>query len=205
MIAEGKMLQNGTLSDADLVRSFQGGRKEAFDALVIRHKDKVFNLCFRFLGDYQEAGDAAQEIFIKVYQSLKRFRFESAFSTWVYRIAVNTCKNRLKSLEFRFKKRIMRIGNPESSEAHHPSVELVDGSSPMTELEQKERSLMIQRAIDSLADGKKTVVVLRDIEGLSYEEIANITGLNLGTVKSTLARARFDLRKRLRGVIQNGM
>ncbi|MFC1859017.1 sigma-70 family RNA polymerase sigma factor [Thermodesulfobacteriota bacterium] len=199
------MLQNGMLGDADLVRSFQGGRKEAFDTLVMRHKDKVFNLCYRFLGDYQEASDMAQEIFIKVYRSLKKFRFESAFSTWVYRIAVNTCKNRLKSLEFRFKKRIMRIGNPEPSEAHNPSVELADESSPMTELEQKERSLMIQRAIDSLPAKKKTVVVLRDIEGLSYEEIANITGFNLGTVKSTLARARFDLKERLRGMIQNEM
>ncbi len=83
--------------DAVLVRAIQAGDITAFDKLVLKHKDKLFNLVYWFLGDYQEANDCAQETFIKVFKSIKKFRFESAFSTWLYRIAMNTCKNRLKS------------------------------------------------------------------------------------------------------------
>ena len=188
--------------DAGMVRAFQAGSDAAFDRLVLKHKDPLFNLCYWFLGDYQEANDAAQETFIKVYRSLNRFRFESAFSTWLYRIAVNTCRNRLKSAEYRQRKNMVRLDNPGSSEGVDPSVEIGDESrSPLIELEKKERWVLIKKAIDSLPGEQKTVVALRDIQGLSYDEIVNITGLNLGTVKSRLARARLELRKKLRGVI----
>ena len=188
--------------DAALIRAFQAGKKAVFDELVLRHKDKLFNLCYRFLGDYQDANDSAQETFIKVYRSLKKFRFESTFSTWLYRIAVNTCKNKLKSSEYRHRKKMVRLDNPGKSEGAADSIEIRDETqSPLVELEKKERLMLIQNAIDSLPTEKKTVVVLCDIEGLSYEEIAHITGYGLGTVKSKLARARLDLRKKLRGVI----
>jgi RNA polymerase sigma-70 factor (ECF subfamily) len=188
--------------DAVMVSAFQAGNSAAFDKLVLKHKDRVFNLCYWFLGDYQETNDAAQETFIKVFRSLKKFRFESAFSTWLYRIAVNTCRNRLKSSDYRQEKRMVRFDNPGVSEGTRPSVEIGDESrSPMVELERKERRMLIMRAIDSLPTEQKAVVALRDIEGLSYNEIANITGFNLGTVKSKLARARLDLRDKLRGVI----
>ncbi len=191
-----------SLKDADLIKAFQAGDPGVFDELVRRHKDSVFNLCYRFLGDYQEANDSAQDIFIKVFRSLKKFRFKSSFSTWLYRIAVNTCKNRIKSLEFRFKKRMKRLDNQEMASGGNPSDELVDESqSPMLALEKKERSRIIQQAINSLAETKRTMILLRDIEGLSYDESAEVTGLNLGTVKSKLARARMDLREKLRGVI----
>ena len=83
--------------DALLVRAFNSGEKPAFDKLVLKYKDKVFNICYRFLNDYEEANDCAQETFVKIYRSLKNFRFESSFSTWLYRIAVNTCKNKITS------------------------------------------------------------------------------------------------------------
>ena len=89
--------------DDELVRAFQAGNRFAFDKLVRKHQDRIFNLCYRFFGDYQDANDFAQEVFIKVYQSLNKFRYESSFSTWLYRIAVNTCKNRLRSIEYRFR------------------------------------------------------------------------------------------------------
>lgn len=185
-----------------MVSAFQTGKDAAFDTLVLRHKDKVFNLCYWFLGDYHEANDAAQETFIKVFRSLKTFRLESAFSTWLYRIAVNTCKNRLKSSEFSQRKRTIRLDNPGVSKETPPSMEIADESqSPMIQLERKERWVLIKRAIDSLPPEQKAVVALRDIEGLSYDEIAQITGFNLGTVKSKLARARLGLRDKLRGVI----
>jgi len=188
--------------DAALIRAFQAGNKAVFDELVLKHKDKMFNLCYRFLGDYQDANDSAQETFIKVYRSLKKFRFESTFSTWLYRIAVNTCKNKLKSSEYRHRKKMVRLDNPGKSEGTTDSIEIRDKTqSPLVELEKKERLVLIQNAIDSLPPEKKAVVVLCDIEGLSYEEIAHITGYGLGTVKSKLARARLDLRKKLRRVI----
>ncbi len=188
--------------DAALIRAFQAGDKSAFDELVLNHKDKLFNVCYWFLGDYHEANDSAQETFIKVYKSLKTFRLQSSFSTWLYRIAVNTCKNKIKSLEYRYQKKMVRIDNPGDSEGGIPSIEIGDESlSPVREFEKRERLMLIKQAIDSLHPEQKTVVVLRDIQGLSYEEIVQITGFNLGTVKSKLARARLELRDKLRSVI----
>jgi len=188
--------------DAALVRAFQAGNKASFDELVLRYKDRLFNLCFRFLGDHQEANDSAQEVFVKIYRSLKRFRLESAFSTWLYRIAVNTCKNKLKSSEYRRKKKMVHLDNPGTVEGKTHVLEMRDDTqSPLLELERKERLNLIRRAIDSLPPAQKMVVVLRDLEELSYENIANITGYSLGTVKSRLSRARLDLRKKLVKVI----
>lgn len=188
--------------DAALVRAFQAGNKASFDELVLRYKDRLFNLCFRFLGDYQEANDSAQEVFVKIYRSLKRFRLESAFSTWLYRIAVNTCKNKLRSSEYRRKKKMVHLDNPGTVEGKTHVLEMRDDTqSPLLELERKERLNLIRRAIDSLPPAQKMVVVLRDLEELSYEDIANITGYSLGTVKSRLSRARLDLRKKLVKVI----
>ena len=189
------------MEDAELISTFMAGDKTAFDDLVIRHKDRIFNLCYRFLGDYQDANDTAQDVFINAYKALKRFRAESSFSTWIYRIAINTCKNRIKSREFRNRKQTKSLDNPRTAD-NNPSAEIVDESlSPMAKLEKKERSMLIQKAIDSLPKGKKVMVVLRDIEGLPYDEIARITGFSLGTVKSRIARARSDLREKLMGVI----
>jgi RNA polymerase sigma-70 factor (ECF subfamily) len=188
--------------DMVLIQAFQAGDKSAFDELVFNHKDRLFNVCYWFLGDYHEANDSAQETFIKAYRSLKTFRFQSSFSTWLHRIAVNTCKNKIKSLEYRYQKKMVRMDNPGDSEDGIPSMEIGDESqSPLKELEKKERLMLIKQAIDSLHPEQKTVVVLRDIQGLSYEEIAQVTGLNLGTVKSKLARARLELRDKLRSVI----
>ena len=188
--------------DAILIRAFQGGDKAAFDELVLKHQHKLFNLCYRFLGDYQEANDSAQETFIKVYRSLKKFRFKSAFSTWLYRIAVNTSKNKLKSAEYRQKKKMVPLDNPASLDHSSPAIRIRgETHSPAMELEKKERMRVIQEAINALPPEQKEVVTLRDIEGFSYEEIVEITGFNPGTVKSRLARARLDLRKKLRSVI----
>jgi RNA polymerase sigma-70 factor (ECF subfamily) len=188
--------------DAALIRAFHKGDKVAFDRLVLKHKDRLFNLCYRLLGDYEEANDSAQETFIKVYRSLKRFRFESAFSTWLYRIAVNTCKNKLKSSAFRQKRKMVPLDNPIPANLNSPGREIKDESpSPASALEKKERMRVIQEAINALPPEQKEVVTLRDIEGFSYEEVVEITGFSLGTVKSRLARARLDLRKKLRSLV----
>jgi RNA polymerase sigma-70 factor (ECF subfamily) len=188
--------------DAVLITAFQEGDRTAFDKLVLKHKNKVFNLCYWVIGDYQEANDTAQETFIKVFRSLKKFRFDSSFSTWLFRIAVNTCKNRLNSSEFRQKKKTISLDNPGDPATERSLSQIKDEApSPSIELERRERMMLIKEAIDSLPAEQKEVVVLRDIEGLSYDEIVDITGLNVGTLKSRLARARLNLRNRLRSVI----
>jgi RNA polymerase sigma-70 factor (ECF subfamily) len=185
--------------DAVLVKAFQTGDREAFDRLVIKHKDRVFTVCYWFLGDHAEASDYSQETFIKAFRSLKRFRFESAFSTWLYRIAVNTCKNRLKSSQYRKKKKTMSLNDLQCTTDCALQDAIPDRSpSPMGELENKMTRMKIYEAIDSLPPEQKTVVVLRDIQGLSYEEIVDISGFGMGTVKSRLARARSTLRDILR-------
>lgn len=173
-----------------------------FDELVLTHKDKVFNLCYRFLGDYEEANDCAQETFVKVYRSLKGFRRESSVSTWIYRIAVNTCKNRLTSAHYRGSKHMVRLDEPKETEDGERAVEIAGRSlSPAAELDRKEKGELIQEAINSLPPDQRVVAVLRDVEGLSYDEISETTGYNLGTVKSKLARARQELREKLKGLM----
>jgi len=188
--------------DEALVRAIQAGDMAAFDQLVVKHKDKLFNMVYWFLADYQEANDCAQETFIKVFKSIKKFRSESSFSTWLYRIAINTCKNRLKSSAYRWKKKTVPLENPESSEQGNRSYEIQnDSPSPENKLEKKEMLMMIQKAVNALPEEQNRVIVLRDIQGLSYQEIVDITGLNLGTVKSRLARGRLEIKHRLKGRI----
>jgi len=194
----------GALSREDtvLIRAIQTGDMAAFDELVLKHKDRLFNLVYWFLGDYQDANDCAQETFIKAFKSINRFRFESAFSTWLYRIAINTCKNRIKSTVYRWKKKTVSLEISNGSKNGNPCSEIVNGSpTPAIALEKKERMMWIQKAINSLPEVQNQVVVLRDIQGLSYQDISDITGLNLGTVKSRLARGRLELKNKLKGRI----
>ena len=196
-----KKADESSHADTMLIRTVQAGDMAAFDELVLRHKDRLFNLVYWFLGDYQEANDCAQETFIKAFKSINGFRFESTFSTWLYRIAVNTCKNRLKSSAYRWKKKTVSL-ETSGSKNGNPFFEIVNGSpTPVMALEKKERMIRIQKAINSLPEEQNQVVVLRDIQGLSYQDISNITGLNLGTVKSRLARGRLELKNKLKGRI----
>ncbi len=185
-------------ADNDLIGAFQAGDNSAFDDLVRKHQDRIFNLCYWLLGDYPEANDCAQDTFIKIFQNLANFRFESTFLTWAHRIAVNTCKNRLKSFHYRFSRKLVRLDNPGGSPGSVDAIADETGSPEMVH-EKKERRTLIHQAINTLAAEKKTVVVLRDIQGLSYEEIVKITGLNPGTLKSKLARARQELKSKLSG------
>jgi RNA polymerase sigma-70 factor (ECF subfamily) len=193
---------DGELKSKRLVQSFLSGDMNAFDRLIRMHQTRVFNLCYRFIGDYDDADDCAQEVFIKIHRSLGGFRFESNFSTWLYRVTVNTCKNRLKSLAYRLRSRRIRIDLARDPDIAARRAETSGNrSTPAIELIRKEIDLLIQKAVDALPVEQKTVVVLRDFDGISYEEIAEITGLPLGTVKSKLSRARLKLSEALRGKI----
>lgn len=187
------------LIDEALVLEFQAGNMAVFDRLVVRHRDRIFNLCYWLLGDYQEADEAAQDAFFKAYGGLLKFNRKAAFSTWLHRIAVNTCRNRLKSLAFRFKKMTRSLANGKQTGNGPPSTILQDHSpSPLEALERREDAELLERALARLPKDKRMVLVLREIEGLSYDQISEVTGLALGTVKSKLARARAALATRLK-------
>ena len=188
--------------DILLINNFISGDIRAFDKLVIKHKNIVFNLCFKILSDYEDAEDCSQEIFIKVYNALRNFKFKSSFKTWLYTIALNTCRNKLKTIEYRFKKKKISIDNELSPSGNPIEFPLPDAaSSPYNSLSDKQTENMIHKMINSLPDKHRILVILKDIEKKSYEEIVSITGLKIGTVKSILFRAREKLRTKLKGVI----
>lgn len=174
--------------DIACILDFQAGREQGFNRLALRHKDRVYGLCLRLLaGDSGEAEDAAQEAFLRAYRGLRGFRMEARFSSWLYRIAVNVCKNKMASPAWREARRHLDIDTAESG--------MEDASpSPDQVLEAKGRRERIEAAIVRLPEEQRVLVVLRDVEGRSYEEIAEATGLNPGTVKSRLNRGRAQLR-----------
>ncbi len=189
----------------DLVQAFLAGETDAFNRLIVFHQKIVFSLCLRLLGDYDDADDCAQEVFLKVHRYLKNFRFESSFRTWLYRVTVNTCKSRMTYLEYRMRKRKVKIGEEYKAEEGRENVLKDDSPSPLALLGRKELGRMIEKAIDTLSGTQRLVVVLKDVEGASYEQIAEITGLKTGTIKSKLSRARLKLRKVIKGMINDEM
>lgn len=188
--------------DVQLVERCQKGDRQAFDELVIRHQKRIFNLAYRLLGDYEEANDLAQEAFIRAYKKIKSFRREASFSTWLYCLATNLCRNKLR--QWQRKGRFQTVSLSDSSEPGGKEVihSLADPHPGPDEIyERKEQQALIQKAINSLGEEHRLVVVLRDIQGLAYEEIARIVDCSEGTVKSRLHRARNILKERLREVI----
>jgi RNA polymerase sigma-70 factor (ECF subfamily) len=160
----------------------------------------VYTMCSYLLGDADEAADQAQETFVKVYRSLKTFRFESSFSTWLYTIALNTCRNRLKSLSYRLRRKTVSLDD--TDETGRAVMQIADESCrPSGELEKKELMNHVRQAIAGLSVDHRTVIVLCDIKGLTYEEICRITGRDMGTVKSRISRARNELKARLKGYL----
>ena len=172
--------------------------ERAFNEVVRTHGDKVFSLVYRMIGNRAEAEDLAQEVFVTVFKTVDSFRGESKFSTWLLRIAANHCKNRIKYLSRRrtdagglddvAEERMSDVGRaPVQSQIHGPDVLL----------EAAELDQLMQRAIDTLDEEHRLLIVLRDVEELSYEEIGEITSLAEGTIKSRLHRARMTIKEYL--------
>jgi len=177
--------------------------KPPFDEVVDLYYDKVLNLAFRLMGDRDEAHDLTQEVFIHAYQAYDHFRGESEVFTWLYRITVNLAKNRYKQLQREREHRWEILEDTEEEEEEVEPFEWEDFKlSPETIIEQKELAEAIQKAIDELPEDQKFTLVMRDIEGLSYKEIAQIQGCSVEAVKSRLFRARSTLRKKLRPFLE---
>ena len=191
--------------DAKLVLACQrrGSRclEGPFRELYERFKDRVYNVCFRTTGNATDALDAAQETFGIVFRRVGEFRFQSRFSSWVYRIAVNASidlKRRSRTRRFASLETVQEAGNPDGSrfEINDESVEMPSASASRRELEEE-----IQRAILRLSPKLRQIVVLRYVEDLSYEEVAEVLGISLGTVKSRLSRAHEALDRELSPVL----
>ncbi len=181
-----------------LLRRLRDRDERAFRELIEAHRDRVFNITYRMLGNRAEAEDVAQEVFITVFKTIETFREESKFSTWLYRVTVNHCKNRIKYLARRHDRDRDELDDNMPQQINGAVTGLpVRAAQPDKALASVQMELLLQEAIANLDDDHRIVVVLRDVEDLSIEEICEITGLPDGTVKSRLHRARLVLRKKL--------
>lgn len=188
---------NRALGDDDIeyVVLCQKGDTEAFAVLVERHQKKMLNIAYRMTGSYEDACDVVQEAFLSAYRALKTFRSESRFSTWLYRVVVNHTKNRLQKLKTRSRHESQTIDDPPDMEGGRPFCQTTSGDVPLIEqIEKREMYEKMQECIGSLDEEHREVLVLRDIQGFSYDEIRDILKIPDGTVKSRLFRARIALK-----------
>ncbi len=190
-------------SDLVLVKRVQRGDKTAFDLLVRKYQHKVVKLVLRYVRNPAEAEDIAQEAFIKAYRALPQFRGDSAFYTWMYRIAINTAKNSLASRDRSPIRYDLDLTDPE--ESHGVQAKLQDPDTPEGMALTEEIRGIVNSAIDALPEELKTAIVLRELDGLSYEEIAAAMECPVGTVRSRIFRAREAIDKRLREVFEGGL
>lgn len=195
------MSMSGPEVDSELVARVQKGDKKAFDMLVIKYQHKIMNLISRFVKDKDEVMDISQEAFIKAYRALPSFRGESAFYTWLYRIAINTAKNYLVSQGRR----------PPGSDIDSVDAEQYDGGEALRDAGSPERLMfrdeikeIIFKTIEELPEDLKTAITLRELEGLSYEEIAEVMDCPVGTVRSRIFRARDAIDQKIAPLLEQG-
>jgi RNA polymerase sigma-70 factor (ECF subfamily) len=175
-------------SDTACVRRLQRGDTIAFEILVRRHEKAVFNLLYRMLGDYDDAAETAQEVFLSAYRAIGQFRGDANFSTWLYRIALNHAITRRKSTSTRQRRVVPIVGT-----------DIIDETQlgPAESLEKKELRERVQRALNDLAPEDAAVILMRDLQDIPYEDVARVLKVPVGTVKSRLHRARQALKARL--------
>ncbi len=178
--------------ESDLIKYAASGNLKAFDEIVKRYSDKVFRLCFYYFRNSSEAEDAAQEVFISVYKGLKSFRGESGLSTWIYRITVNQCKSVLRAVSYKknLEQKDIQDGTFSSELPSNIST-----ATPEEDYIKNETAGVITDAVKKLPEHMMEVIVLKDFDLKSYEEISEILSINIGTVRSRISRARVELKK----------
>jgi RNA polymerase sigma-70 factor (ECF subfamily) len=186
-------------TDQQLVERVQAGDKAAFNLLVLKYQQRVLKLVSRFVNDAAEAEDVAQEAFLKAYRALASFRGDSAFYTWLYRIAINTAKNALVSSRRRPVDFDLDLQDPEQ---YDRQAKLKEADTPEGVLLTEEIRTVVERAMEQLPEDLRTAIVLRELEGLSYEEIAEAMDCPVGTVRSRIFRAREAIDKKLKPLLE---
>lgn len=189
-----KMSERSNQTDRDLVKKAKAGQLKAFEDLMNKYERKVYSIAYRMTGNREDAEEVLQETFLSVYKSLSKFKGKSSFSTWLYRIAVNAALMKLR------KKKVETVSLDEpliSDDGNHLRREVVDWSTPEDLVEQKRLMEVISKAIDSLPNTYRAVILLRDGEGLTNSEVAKILKTSVPAVKSKLHRARMHLRSNL--------
>lgn len=191
-------------SDAELLQASRAGDSDAFGELVTRHQDRVYRLAFRLSGNPEDALEIAQESFLKAYRALGSFRGESAFYTWVYRIAINEFRSRRRFQSVRPAEMSLETASRTGDGENRPGLKEQlpsDCPGPVEEAVRVERKALVERALAQLDSEQRAIIVLRDIDGRDYEEIADILDCPRGTVKSRLHRARMALKELLSGTL----
>lgn len=189
-----------SLEDAQLVSHAKAGEKAAYAELVRRWQTRVYSQCLRQLGEKSIAEEITQDIFLSIFRALPRFREEAKFSTWLFRIVINHCKNRRMYQQRRHRRGHEPIeGNNEEMPRELPTSDL----NPEQELQKKRLRALLQTALGKLEEKQKQILILRDVQGLSYDEISDILDIPNGTVKSRIHRARMEVAKLLRGKISS--
>jgi RNA polymerase sigma-70 factor (ECF subfamily) len=181
-------MQSDSISDAEYVQKLQSGQVDAFEALIRRHEKTIFNLVYRMLGDYDDAAETTQEVFLSAYRAIGQFRGDANFSTWLYRIALNHATTRRKTMNTHHQRQVP-LENTEPLSDPQPG--------PAESMEKKEIRETVQRALNSLSADDATVILLRDLQDVSYDEVARVLEVPVGTVKSRLHRARQALKSEL--------
>jgi len=193
----------GETGDALLLDHLRAGYEQAYEELLTRFQQPVFALAFRLLDDQADACDVVQEVFLKVFRNIGSFRGQSSLKTWIYRITVNEAHNARRWF-FRHRRREVELDS-EPEEARNPKEVIPDGGpSPFDVAFDREQHVMIEAALERINPIFREAVALRDITDLSYEEIAEILGVSLGTVKSRILRGRDALRQELAGSLEAG-
>jgi RNA polymerase sigma-70 factor (ECF subfamily) len=193
------------LTDEQLMLRVQEGHTASFDLLVERYKDRLFNYLLRMVGNRDEAEEIAQEAFVKAYIHAGKYRTIAKFSTWLYTIATNLVRNRMRSRS-RAPKIYSLWSNRQSDGEEEKTIDIVDpGRSPEEKINDAQLSEIISEAIQKIPEKYRTSFVLREINQLSYEEIAAVTGLKLGTVRSRINRARNSFRQIVEPLIEKGI
>jgi len=191
------------LSDEDLMLHVQEGSNQAFDILVIRYKNRLYSYLFRLLGNEDEAEEFAQEAFVKAYVHADKYKTVAKFSTWLYTIATNLVRNRIRNVKRR--PRMVSTWSDFLNDDEGKWVEIKDDSKrPDDYVERENLNRLIQEAIEKIPAKYRPAFVLREIDGLSYDEIAAVTGLKLGTVRSRINRARAHFRRLIAPILADG-
>ena len=190
-----KQQSGGSTADQALIQRVQQGDRSAFDLLVVKYQHKILNLVMRYVKDPSEAMDVTQEAFLKAYRAVPAFRGDSAFYTWLYRIAINTAKNHLVAARRRPMNLDFELSESETFESF---ASLRDGDTPERLALTDEISDAINKAVEDLPEELRTAILLREVEGMRYEEIAEAMACPVGTVRSRIFRAREAIDKRLK-------